>query len=263
MDSGGSVNSLNSWDAGGVTWVRVGARAREQDSEAPCGSRALQLTTTTTTTTTRTRWTSSAIPSASSQTGLFICLCVCAAIDRPTIDTRLFFTTFPHPAPRQSTLNGPDGPDLRPRIRNTSRGRSSAPADADADAKYYYFSIDDQLVYQSFFQDWGPLNLAMVYKSCIYIHQLMVVRILFPSLFIYFVSHADHTGRRARRPPARSLLLRQRTPQGQRRAPHGPLFRACPSPASDLRFAPHAHTLYSRPQHAALLLGRRVPPPVH
>ena len=87
---------------------------------------------------------------------------------------RLYFTSFAHPAPRQSTLNGPVGDALKPKIRGTSRG--SAPATPDAEARYYYFSVDDQLVYTSFFQDWGPLNLAMVYKSCIYIHQLLVVR---------------------------------------------------------------------------------------
>jgi hypothetical protein len=28
----------------------------------------------------------------------------------------------------------------------------------------------------SFFQDWGPLNLAMVYKACILFHELLQVR---------------------------------------------------------------------------------------
>ena len=27
----------------------------------------------------------------------------------------------------------------------------------------------------SFFQDWGPLNVAMVYKACIFIHSLLIV----------------------------------------------------------------------------------------
>ena len=44
------------------------------------------------------------------------------------------------------------------------------------DARYYWFTVDDQLVYLSFFQDWGPLNLAMVYKACILIHELLQVR---------------------------------------------------------------------------------------
>ena len=40
---------------------------------------------------------------------------------------------------------------------------------------YWYFTLDDQLPYLSFFQDWGPLNLAMVYKACILIHELLQV----------------------------------------------------------------------------------------
>lgn len=49
---------------------------------------------------------------------------------------------------------------------------SSSSVTPDDDAKYYYFTIDDQLLYLSFFQDWGPLNLAMLYKACILIHEL-------------------------------------------------------------------------------------------
>ena len=30
-------------------------------------------------------------------------------------------------------------------------------------------------MYMSFFQDWGPLNVAMVYKACIFIHSLLIV----------------------------------------------------------------------------------------
>ncbi len=32
-------------------------------------------------------------------------------------------------------------------------------------------------MYMSFFQDWGPLNVAMVYKACIYIHSLLIVSV--------------------------------------------------------------------------------------
>ena len=88
-------------------------------------------------------------------------------------DHRLYFTSFAHPAPRQSALNGPLGEALKPKIRGTSRG--SAPVTPDVEARYYYFSVDDQLVYTSFFQDWGPLNIAMVYKACILIHELLEV----------------------------------------------------------------------------------------
>ncbi|THH18034.1 hypothetical protein EW146_g2891 [Bondarzewia mesenterica] len=85
---------------------------------------------------------------------------------------RLYFTTFPHPSPREETLNELASQNNTPRIRGAPKsGPSVSP---DDDAKYYYFTIDDQLVYMSFFQDWGPLNIAMVYKACIYIHSLLV-----------------------------------------------------------------------------------------
>lgn len=87
--------------------------------------------------------------------------------------TRLYFTSFPHPAPRPDLLNQREA-DNKPRIRG--QGYTSTPVTPDDDAKYYYFTIDDQLVYLSFFQDWGPLNLAMVYKACILIHELLQVR---------------------------------------------------------------------------------------
>ena len=66
-------------------------------------------------------------------------------------------------------------PSYRPRVRPRSIYSSSS---SDEDATYYYFTIDDQLLYLSFFQDWGPLNIAMVYKACILIHELLEVRVL-------------------------------------------------------------------------------------
>ncbi|KAH0840093.1 tyrosine protein phosphatase [Lanmaoa asiatica] len=89
-----------------------------------------------------------------------------------TFVTRLYFTTFPHPPPGPHVLNNqsPD-PTNNPRVRARPKGGPSA--SPDDDATYYYFTIDDQLLYLSFFQDWGPLNLAMVYKACILIHELL------------------------------------------------------------------------------------------
>ncbi|KAF8450338.1 protein-tyrosine phosphatase-like protein [Boletus edulis BED1] len=58
---------------------------------------------------------------------------------------KLYFTTFPHPPPGPHVLN------------NQSADHSNNP----------------RLLYLSFFQDWGPLNLAMVYKACILIHELL------------------------------------------------------------------------------------------
>ena len=92
-----------------------------------------------------------------------------------TLNTRrLYFTTFPHPAPHSRSLNASGEAVTQPRIRARPRGGPSA--SPDEIASYYYFTIDDQLLYLSFFQDWGPLNIAMVYKACILIHELLEVR---------------------------------------------------------------------------------------
>lgn len=88
---------------------------------------------------------------------------------------RLYFTTFPHPAPLPHVLNRPAQEKTdKPRVRSKLNSRGS-PATPDEDALYYYFTIDHQLLYLSFFKDWGPLNLAMVYKACILIHELLEV----------------------------------------------------------------------------------------
>lgn len=85
---------------------------------------------------------------------------------------RLYFTSFPHPPPRPDTLNDlARDPANLPEVRGVPRGSSSTTPEDDA--KYWYFTIDDQLLYLSFFQDWGPLNLAMVYKACILIHEIL------------------------------------------------------------------------------------------
>ncbi|TFK73025.1 phosphatases II [Pluteus cervinus] len=85
---------------------------------------------------------------------------------------RLYFTTFPQPAPSPQDLNRlAADPANQPRVRARPRGGPSATPDDNA--LYYYFTIDDQLLYLSFFQDWGPLNIAMVYKACILIHELL------------------------------------------------------------------------------------------
>ncbi|KZT38925.1 phosphatases II [Sistotremastrum suecicum HHB10207 ss-3] len=85
---------------------------------------------------------------------------------------RLYFTTFPSPVPSQHVLNNM-GSSLgkNPPIRGAERNRGAVTPDDDA--TYYYFTIDDSLVYLSFYEDWGPLNLAMVYKACILIHELL------------------------------------------------------------------------------------------
>ncbi|TFK56137.1 phosphatases II [Heliocybe sulcata] len=86
---------------------------------------------------------------------------------------RLYFTTFPHPPPSADVLNraSNEGTSGAPRMRGQSTVGS--PATPEDDTPYYYFTIDEQLSYLSFYLDWGPLNIAQVYKTCIYIHELL------------------------------------------------------------------------------------------
>jgi cell division cycle 14 len=39
----------------------------------------------------------------------------------------------------------------------------------------FYFCIDDNLVYEPFFEDFGPLNLAMTHKYCMEVDKIMNV----------------------------------------------------------------------------------------
>ncbi|KAF8897196.1 protein-tyrosine phosphatase-like protein [Infundibulicybe gibba] len=99
---------------------------------------------------------------------------------------RLYFTTFPAPPPNPETLNSlAKQPGNQPRVRARLRGGPSASPDDD-NASYYYFTIDDQLPYLSFFQDWGPLNIAMVYKACILIHKLLEDKGLAPHRLVLY-----------------------------------------------------------------------------
>lgn len=133
---------------------------------------------------------------------------------------RLYFTTFPHPPPGPHVLNNPssDSPST-PRVRARPRGGPSA--SPDDDATYYYFTIDDQLLYLSFFQDWGPLNLAMVYKACILIHELLEVRTASSGCAPLIPPPGQGPPISSPRP----LFLGRPTAQGKCRTSHGALCR--------------------------------------
>jgi len=96
---------------------------------------------------------------------------------------RLYFTTFPCPLPKPQQLNTHSPEFEPPPIRDAGYGpsgsRTEPTPEADSQASYYYFTLDDDLFYLSFYQDWGPLNMAMVYRACILIHELLEVSLLF------------------------------------------------------------------------------------
>ncbi|GAA5978918.1 hypothetical protein JCM11641_000094 [Rhodosporidiobolus odoratus] len=74
---------------------------------------------------------------------------------------RLAYTYFPQPAPRAEVLNA-----LTP-------GRAGGEAGAGADQGVHWFTVDDQLQYLSFFQDYGPLNVGCLYRFCLHLHALL------------------------------------------------------------------------------------------
>ena len=86
---------------------------------------------------------------------------------------RLYFTTFPEPAPSQSLLNRRSSERRSVWVRSPSNAFNASPLGATG--LFYFFTIDDELRYLSFFKDWGPLNISKVYKSCILIHELLEV----------------------------------------------------------------------------------------
>ncbi|KAG6330408.1 hypothetical protein ID866_8683 [Astraeus odoratus] len=139
---------------------------------------------------------------------------------------RLYFTTFPNPLPSPHALNNlPKDPGANPCIR--SNPRSGQTASPDDDVTYYYFTIDDQLLYLSFFQDWGPLNLAMVYKACILIHELLEDKDLASHRLVLYSS--DDPRRKANA----ALLMALYVMIVQRRAPWEAFH-----PVAELEFMP-------------------------
>jgi cell division cycle 14 len=102
------------------------------------------------------------------------------------------FTYFSDPAPQADVLNQNLGrqaaglflPGESPaqhlaRIsKNEQLEKDAAPISKiaphlAADTIVHWFNIDAELVYLSFFDDWGPLNVAMFYRFCLHLHHLI------------------------------------------------------------------------------------------
>lgn len=102
------------------------------------------------------------------------------------------FTYFRHPAPRADVLNRnggreaaglPSDPDTPQRYTTQVNHDGSTQTEAvpasiiaphiPASANVHWFCVDSELVYLSFFEDWGPLNVAMFYRFCLHLHHLI------------------------------------------------------------------------------------------
>ncbi|GAA5880411.1 hypothetical protein JCM8547_007896 [Rhodosporidiobolus lusitaniae] len=87
--------------------------------------------------------------------------------------SRLAYTYFPSPAPRASVLNAiTQGrpPADASRASGTAGGGHRG---QEGEQGVHWFTIDDQLQYLSFFQDYGPLNVACLYRFCLHLHSLL------------------------------------------------------------------------------------------
>jgi cell division cycle 14 len=56
----------------------------------------------------------------------------------------------------------------------------------------FYFCIDDNLVYEPFFEDFGPLNLAMTHKYVMEVDKIMsVIRIFIKYIMFHIFSEIN------------------------------------------------------------------------
>ncbi|GAA5845160.1 hypothetical protein JCM9279_005457 [Rhodotorula babjevae] len=83
---------------------------------------------------------------------------------------RLAYTYFAQPAPRAELLNAlTPGAPAAASVAASPEGVAAAVADEGV----HWFSVDDQLVYLSFYQDYGPLNVGCLYRFCLHLHSLL------------------------------------------------------------------------------------------
>ncbi|PWN23868.1 phosphatases II [Microstroma glucosiphilum] len=103
------------------------------------------------------------------------------------VSHRLYFTYFADTLPNPDYLNQGDGCAsalFEPPSRQLRPGES-APEYPD---KYHWFNIDEDLVYLSFFEDWGPLNVGLFYRFCMHTHQLLNDPSLADRAFVFYTS---------------------------------------------------------------------------
>ncbi len=115
------------------------------------------------------------------------------------IADRFYFAVFDHPAPSASQLNAnggteaavfPTEPSLlygswvrreyeaqveQARARGKRRDRRWQPLPGKIPDQFHWFSIDERLQYSCFFDDWGPLNAAALFRFCTEVQNLMEV----------------------------------------------------------------------------------------
>lgn len=107
------------------------------------------------------------------------------AHDLVAVSSRFWFGIFADTLPDADELNAGDGLHV-----------ASLPTDmplAQRPAKLQWFCIDEDLVYLSFSNDWGPLNVAMFYRFCVHVHQMLIDPAMQDThLALYTSTHPHH-----------------------------------------------------------------------
>lgn len=106
------------------------------------------------------------------------------------VSHRLYFTYFSGPAPA-STLNRGNG-TASAWFEAPKQQRSNATTSEGVPSNFHWFNVDEDLVYLSFFEDWGPLNVALFYRFCMHVHQLLHDEALSHQALVFYTSSHPH-----------------------------------------------------------------------
>ncbi|PKI84104.1 hypothetical protein MVES1_002155 [Malassezia vespertilionis] len=83
-----------------------------------------------------------------------------------------------------------------PEVLNSGNGLQAAafPLDLSVERpeRMHWFSVDEDLVYLSFSQDWGPLNIAMFYRFCVHVHQMLIDKEMQDAHVVLYTSTHPH-----------------------------------------------------------------------
>ncbi|KAK0539339.1 cell division control protein 14 [Tilletia horrida] len=101
------------------------------------------------------------------------------------IGPRIYFAVFPHPAPDMTELSHGDGsrsvilpPADAQELEQQGHRRivqdGTAPLHKPKLKHWEWLIVDNDLPYLSFFDDWGPLNIGMLWRFCTHIHQWLM-----------------------------------------------------------------------------------------
>ncbi|WFD23733.1 hypothetical protein MEQU1_002427 [Malassezia equina] len=107
------------------------------------------------------------------------------AHDMVPVSNRFWFGIFAETLPDADVLNAGDG--LHAAVLPADVPLSQQPT------KLQWFCIDEDLVYLSFSKDWGPLNVAMFYRFCVHVHQMLMDPAMQDThLALYTSTHPHH-----------------------------------------------------------------------